>query len=182
MKLKQLFIQSILLLLFGLVVLYLEQLDLISNRTKWLVCFFALVKSVYFCYAGFKKLLDFSRTDLSYFNFLIFLSLSIPLVVVSFAVDYYCLYKIDPDSFSGIDATLNVGVKGFKFFFLSVLVFSNLGVTNIVPVDVSSEFIMMLEAILSFVTIIFVLSDFISLKESLHSLSGKNKRQKTDGE
>ncbi|MBY0426305.1 MAG: hypothetical protein K2Q22_11760, partial [Cytophagales bacterium] len=65
----------------------------------------------------------------------------------------------------------------FKFFYFSLLIFANIGIVKIVPESMLAETLVIFETILSFVTIIFILSDFLSLKESLNRLMEKDKKK-----
>lgn len=168
MKYRQLFVQNILVILFGVTVFYLDHVEFGDSYNMVLVLVFALIKCGFFIMIGFKNILAFSTSDLDYHDFLLFIGLSIALIIFSFAIDYICLYQIDPSSFSGIEAELPWYLKGVKLLFFSILIFSNLGVATVLPENMISEFLMVTEAILSFVTIILILSDFISLKESLN--------------
>ena len=167
MKFRDLIIQNILIIAFGVIIFYLDFIEFKGSSTKVIALFFSIIKSGYFVWIGFRKIVFFSKMNISYYNFLAFIGISISLIVISFAVDYLCLYQIDHSSFSGIDQALSWYELCFKFYFFSVLVFSNVGIATVVPSSIASEFLMMIEAILSFITIILVLSDFISLKESL---------------
>jgi hypothetical protein len=172
MKLRLLVVQNLLIIVFCSIVLYLDQMEFRSGHNTLLVILFSLIKSGFFVVIGFRKILYFSKSDLRYHHFLLFIGLSIVLMMVSFGADYFCLYEIDSSSFSGIDPEVGLAEEVFKFFYFSVLIFSNLGVATVVPSSIPAEFIMMTEAVLSFITIILVLSDFISLKESLRGTSG----------
>lgn len=172
MKFRDLIIQNILIITFGLIIFYLDFIEFHGASTKVIVVIFSIIKSGFFVWTGFRKIVFFSKMDVSYYNFLAFIGIGISLIVVSFAIDYLCLYQIDDSSFTGIGESLTWYERCFKFYFFSVLVFSNVGIATVAPASMASEFLMMIEAILSFITIILVLSDFISLKESL-SARGK---------
>ncbi|AOP34071.1 hypothetical protein A0128_09580 [Leptospira tipperaryensis] len=47
------------------------------------------------------------------------------------------------------------------------MIITNIGIIKIIPESTEAAIIVLFEAIFSFITIIFVLSDFLSLKESL---------------
>jgi hypothetical protein len=55
----------------------------------------------------------------------------------------------------------------FDCFFYSVLNFSFFGFGEILPQTIPAKIVTLLEVILAFFTVIFLLSDFISLKDSL---------------
>ena len=167
MKTSDIIKWNALIILFGAIVFYLDHIEFKDSNNKILIFAFALIKSGYFLRTGFKKVIKLSVCDISYYKFLLYISLNISFIIASFASDYFCLFQVDPDSFTGISEGLNYFEKGFKFFYFSVLIFSNLGIANILPASSATEFLVMLEAIFSFITIIFILSDFVSLKDSL---------------
>lgn len=55
----------------------------------------------------------------------------------------------------------------FEFGYFSVLNFSFFGYGDITPATIPAKIIVLTEIVLAFLTVIFILSDFISLKESL---------------
>jgi hypothetical protein len=55
----------------------------------------------------------------------------------------------------------------FECFFFSVLNFSFFGFGDVTPQTIQAKIVTMMEVILAFFTVIFLLSDFISLKDSL---------------
>jgi hypothetical protein len=88
-------------------------------------------------------------------------------ITLSFALDFYCLYRIDPTSLSGIDPELRGLALFFECFYFSVLNFSFFGYGDIIPARVPGKVVMLLEVVTAFSTVIFLLSDFVSIKESM---------------
>ncbi|TGK04179.1 ion transporter [Leptospira langatensis] len=155
------------LIAFGLLVIYLDEIEFSGVNITYLIIFLTSMKSVYFFIKGFKKISEFSDLEVRYYEFLVFIAVNISMIIVSFGIDYFCLFRIDPNSFSGLPVgATNVGLS-FKFFYFSLMIFTNIGIIKIIPETTESEILVILEAIVSFITIIFVLSDFLSLKESL---------------
>ena len=132
-----------------------------------LVLFLSAGKTIYFCRSVFNKLIALTQT-IKYLNFLGFVALNILFLVISFSLDYFLIYTIDPNSFSGVENVQNNYEAYFKMFYLSFLLFTNMGVANVVPVAIPAECLVVFEAITSFATIIFILSDFGTLKDSLN--------------
>ncbi len=96
------------------------------------------------------------------------------LIVFSFSLDYWSVFHLDPASFTGLEDTENMLEEYFKLFYLSLLLFTNMGVANVVPVKIPAETLVMFESIVSFVTLIFILSDYVVLRDSLKRLKDKN--------
>lgn len=177
MKFKDIIIENILVILFGLLIFYLDDREFKDAYSLALIFLFSLFKTGYFLASGFKKIVRFSKLNLSYYQFLAFIGLNIVMIIFSFSIDFLCLYQIDPVSFSGIAAHSNVFERLFDFFYYSLLIFSNIGMATILPETIAAKSLTMFESILSFVTIIFILSDFISLKESLTNYVSKKRKE-----
>lgn len=124
------------------------------------------IKVIYFSATTFRKLADITQ-NIQYLHFLTFVAFNIIYLVFSFSLDYFLIYSIDSQAFSGLEKASNLYEVYFKMFYLSFLLFTNMGVANVVPVAIPAECLVMFEAISSFATIIFILSDFVSLKDAL---------------
>ncbi|PJZ54985.1 ion transporter [Leptospira adleri] len=154
-------------ILFGLGIVYLDEIEFSGIEIKYLIVLLAGTKSIYFFIKGFRKISELSVMDLKYYEFLVFIAVNISVIIVSFGLDFFCLYRVDPASFSGLPSGAAVFGLLFKFFYFSLMIFTNIGIIKIIPESTEAEVAVIFEAILSFITIIFVLSDFLSLKESL---------------
>ena len=166
MKYHVLILVNIFVILCCVVVLYLDATFGYAYN-QLLILFFALAKLIFFIGYGYKNLLRFAAIDLSYHKFLAFISLNILVIIFSFTADFFCLYQVDATSFEGIDARGGMAEAAFNFFYFSFLIFSNIGITTILPLSIVAKCLTIFETTLSFITIIFMLSDFISLKQSL---------------
>jgi hypothetical protein len=108
-----------------------------------------------------------TSTDLAYHRFLVLMAYNMAQITLSYALDFYCLYRIDPSSLSGIDPELTGLELLFECFYFSVLNFSFFGYGDITPAHVPGKVVMLLEVVTAFSTVIFLLSDFVSMKESM---------------
>ena len=88
-------------------------------------------------------------------------------ITLSFALDFWLLETGDAESFSSINAAWSRPELIFEFFFFSVLNFSFFGFGDVTPLTVPAKLVTMMEVLLAFFTVIFLLSDFVSLKDSL---------------
>jgi hypothetical protein len=161
----------------GVIMYFIEKTNISKTLLYSFIFLLAIVKLSCFLRINYTKLKEFSKINISYFSFLFFVAVNILLMVFSFAIDYFSIYLIDPDSFSGVEDASTVPRQLFKFFYLSFLLFTNMGVANVVPVTMAAECMVMFEAIISFITIIFILSDFVTLKDSLSKI-GKKESEK----
>jgi len=95
-------------------------------------------------------------------------------ITISYALDFYCLVRIDRESLSGIDPELAGGELLFECFYFSVLNFSFFGYGDITPAHIPGKVIMLLEVVTAFSTVIFLLSDFVSMKKSMRRKHSPN--------
>ncbi len=168
MDLLSTIIKYLVVIALGFGVFYFDDLEffdtVFSKIVLLTICF---GKCFYFIYESYKKILETNDKNIPYHNFLIFMAVNVSLMVISFGVDNYCLYKMEPASYSGLNGNYNEFHVIFEFFYYSLLGFTNFGFGVLVPESLTAKSLVMFEIILSFVSIIFILSDFISLKESI---------------
>jgi hypothetical protein len=93
-------------------------------------------------------------------------------VITSFALDFHLLELLSQDSFEVISPKLSGAALVFEFFYYSALNFMFFGYGDITPQTIPAKLLTIAEISLAFVTVIFLLSDFISLKESLRRPPG----------
>lgn len=172
-------------ILMGVLIFYVDSLEFFDDIvTKFLILGIVVFKSIFFFVESLRKILEATRNDVAYHNFLAFMAINIALIVLSFGVDFMCLYQVEPHSFNGVPEGLSFGRRFFEMVYFSLLNFSNFGFGDITPVSMFAKTIVTFEIIISFITIIFILSDFVSLKESFsnnnYSFSlRKNKKEPT---
>jgi hypothetical protein len=131
------------------------------------VAVWAGCKTVYYFGETLRHLLDATATDLAYHRFLVLIAYNMAQITLSYAIDFYCLYQIDPSNINGIASDLSGAALMFECFYFSVLNFSFFGYGDIIPARVPGKIVMLLEVVTAFSTVIFLLSDFVSMKESM---------------
>lgn len=127
----------------------------------------ALAKTVFFFVENLQHILMATQDDMPYHRVLGVMGVNMAQITLAFAVDYWCLETAEPASFSSIDATWSQSEQLFEFFFFSVLNFSFFGFGDVTPLTIPAKLVTMMEVLLAFFTVIFLLSDFVSLKDSL---------------
>jgi hypothetical protein len=125
------------------------------------------VKAILFGAENMRQLFDAARQNLAHHRFLVLMAVNMSQMILSFMFDFQLLQRIDANSFAGVAPTAGLGETLFDFFYLSTLNFSFFGYSDILPQTVAARIANLTEIVLAFVTVIFLLSDFISLKESL---------------
>lgn len=129
-------------------------------------------KTVFFGAENLKQLFDAARTNLPHYHFMLLMGINMSQMILAFMFDFHLLFCIDGASFAGVASTVGHPEALFDFFYLSALNFSFFGYSDILPQTVPAKLVNLTEILLAFVTVIFMLSDFISLKDSL-----RDKRQ-----
>lgn len=140
----------------------------LSARTFCLVVLAAaFAKTVFFFVENLHHILIATRDNMPYHRVLGLMGVNMAQITLAFALDYWCLETAEPASFSSIDAAWNQSEQLFEFFFFSVLNFSFFGFGDVTPLTIPAKLVTMMEVLLAFFTVIFLLSDFVSLKDSL---------------
>jgi hypothetical protein len=133
------------------------------------IIFFTSLKVAYLLYVVYKKIDEAVHKNLAFHHFLLFMLANMTLAILSFAADFWNSYVINPASFAGINPQFAVYESIFEFIYFSTLTFSYFGYGEILPQVISTKFLVMLEVCLAFLNLIFVLADFIGLRESLRN-------------
>lgn len=149
--------------------------DTISkNNVIILILFLALSKSIYFIFESLWNLHAAALTNQTLHSFLMVVAYNMFEATVSFGLDFDVLETVQPNSLSGIDPNLGSYEVFFDCIFFSLLNFSFFGFGEIMPETVPSKMLVMLEVFLAFMTVIFILSDFASLKQSIRGQSSQD--------
>jgi hypothetical protein len=130
------------------------------------------IKTAFFGLENLRQLREASTQDIAYHKFLMLMVVNMSQIIISFGLDYHVFYRLDPSSFGGLREDLAGAALVFEFFYYSSLNFMFFGYGDITPQTVLTKAVTLTEITLAFVTVIFLLSDFISLKESLRRVPG----------
>ena len=132
----------------------------------WGVALWAAIKTFYYFAENLRHLQDATTTDLPYHKFVLLLAYNMGQITVSYALDFYCMMRIDRGSLS-IEPEIVGFELMFECFYFSVLNFSFFGYGDIIPHHIPAKIVMLLQVTTAFTTVIFLLSDFVSMKESM---------------
>ena len=127
------------------------------------------VKTGLFGAENMRQLFDAARRNLAHHRFLLLMGVNMSQMILAFALDFQLLHSLDAGSFTGVAPGAGLGEALFDFVYLSTLNFSFFGYSDILPQTVPARLVNLTEILLAFFTVIFMLSDFISLKESLRA-------------
>ena len=93
----------------GLSIFLLDYFELVNTLSNEIVLsLLSLLKAGYFIYFVFRTIKETAHREFDFHEFMGFVVVSILLVILSFAIDYYCLFRIDAQSFAGIIAKQNI--------------------------------------------------------------------------
>ena len=127
----------------------------------------AVIKTGYFLIENLQHILLATAQEIPYHRFLALMGVNMAQITLAFAIDFWLLESAERGSLSGFDDSTTPARMFFDCFFYSVLNFSFFGFGDIMPQTIPAKIVTLLEVILAFFTVIFLLSDFISLKDSL---------------
>ncbi len=134
-----------------------------------IVILLSWAKTAFFGLENLQQLLRASRDNMAYHRFMMLMLINMSQITLSFGLDYHCLHSIDSGSFSSIDLTETMLEQIFDFTYFSILNFTFFGYGDITPQTIPAKLLTITEIVLAFVTVIFLLSDFISMKESIRT-------------
>ena len=131
------------------------------------------IKVAFFGSENVRQLKDASRTNMPHHRFLLLMGVNLSQMILAFALDFHLIHQIDPASFAGITAGATMPVVLFDFVYLSSLNFLFFGYSDVLPQTVPARLLNLTEIMLAFVTVIVIVSDFMSLKEALRRSDGE---------
>lgn len=147
--------------------------DLSHTAALPLAILLSLAKTTFFGIENIRQLFEATRSNQAYHRFMLLMLINMTQIILSFSLDFHCLHRINPASFSVELTEATQFETVFEFIYYSTLNFTFFGYGDVTPQTVPAKFITMTEILLAFVTVIFLLSDFISLKESLGRNAGE---------
>ncbi|MCB0523666.1 MAG: two pore domain potassium channel family protein [Saprospiraceae bacterium] len=157
----------IMVLLIGIGVFWADYSELSSPLIRELVLVaLSLAKSVWFVSFVIRRIRLSTQFEFYFHEFMIFIGMSIVLFIISYAIDFYCLYQINPDSFHGLTQPANLANDFLSFFYYSVTTFTTAGLGDIVPASASARLFTSAELIISFFFTIFIIANLAILRES----------------
>jgi len=130
----------------------------------------ALAKSVGFVWANLRKIQQVTLEHSPFHHYLVFLVLTLSLVIYSFALDSYLLQRLVPGSYAGFSAAFTEAELLFECYYFSFLNLTIYGVVEIIPKSIPAKLLLIFQEALVFLTLVYILSDFISLRDSIRQV------------
>ena len=155
-QLHRLLWQHGLLLLLGLALYLLDKHEgLPSDVITGLLLAAAAGKTGYFLLHNFRALAALRET---FQQFLLLVSLNLGMIALSFALDFYCLYRVNGHAFDGLRPGAELEIFGQLFYHSVGTLISNSGGT-VTAAAGPTQVLLLLEKIAGFVSTVFVISN-----------------------
>lgn len=164
---SSLLIQHAAILLIGFGIFLLEEYEQFPEKVNLVILLLvAVVKAIYFTVENFKNIYKVRIQDKSFNHFLILTGLNILLIVISFALDYYCINKVLPGSISGLVSETD-GEKFLECLYFSIVTFSTTGFGDVAPTNLYTRGLVAIEIIVAFTATIFVIANYTNYTKSI---------------
>jgi voltage-gated potassium channel Kch len=108
----------------------------------------------------FKKLDRLIEDAHSFNHMLLLLGAIISIIIISFALDYFCISEIYPTAFTGIQDSQSLLFRFSDLLYFSVVTFTTVGYGDIFPSMPVAKLITVLEMMSAFIVIVFVISKY----------------------
>lgn len=162
-------------ILTGFLIFLLDYYQLANPTTSEVVLFaISLFKSAYFIYFVFRTIKETAHKEFYFHEFMSFVVIAILLVITSFAIDYYCLFRIDPSAFQGLIQKENIATEFLSLFYYSISVFTTAGFGDIKPNSSSSQVFVSTELMIAFFFTILVIANISHLRSSFSRKNGND--------
>ncbi len=154
-------------ILIGLFIFLLDYYELANPVTdEFLLFILSIAKSAYFIYFVFKTIKDTAHKEFYFHEFMSFAVISILLVIISFAIDYYCLFRISSVSFAGTIPKSNIATEFISFFYYSISVFTTAGFGDIKPNSTSAQVFVSMELMTAFFFTVLIIANIGHIRSS----------------
>lgn len=125
--------------------------------------------------ATFCKLVYFVRSVLGwirktvdspehFYHLTTFMALTILLIVSSYAIDYYCLYRIYPRAFRIPFGERDAAGQILTFFYFSAGIFSTAGSSEVYPTSLLGQFYVTTEMLIGYSTTVLIIANLSHLR------------------
>lgn len=126
----------------------------------------SLSKSAWFVRYVVQRIQESVEQEFYFHEFIIFISIGIVLFILSYAIDFYCLYEIRSDAFRGLPAQSDLLSDFVTFFYFSITNFTTAGLGDILPNIPAARIFVASELIISFFFTILILTNISNLRDS----------------
>ena len=146
-----------------------------TNVNEAILFLYSLAKTIFFFSLLFDRIKETADHNLNYKDILYFIGYNTLLIVISYGIDYLCLYEIDQNSFTGITTRGHFIPHLITFFYFSIATFSTAGFGDIAPHTTVAQLLISSEMMLSWFLTILVIANFSSIRETFQQQSNSKK-------
>lgn len=165
----------IILILIGAIGFYVGRREIGNDLlNQYVLLFYCTGKTVYFMKIFFDRIRQTAHKDLLHTDILPFIGYNALLIVISFGIDYLCLYEINNNSFSGITTREHLFPHLIAFFYFSVSVFSTAGLGDIIPRNTTAQILVSSQMMLSWFLTILVIANFTGIRDAFKQKTHKS--------
>lgn len=151
----------------GLAIFLLDLFEFSSTGVrKGILVSLAIFKSGYFLWMLLSRLRRSAGQEFYFHHFARFIAINVFLVMLSFAVDYYCLFRIQPDDFKGLPENAGIGGEMLSFFYFSVSTFTTAGLGDIAPAGMAARAFVTLQLCIGWLCTVLIIGNVAHLRES----------------
>ena len=151
----------------GFLVFMLDYLELANPLVNEILLLLVCVgKSAYFIWFALFYIRETANREFYFHDLVPFVGLTVLLIILSFGLDYYCLYQINPGAFTGDLELDNLLAAGLTFLYFSVTTFTTAGLGDIIPHALSARLFVMMELFIAFFFTILVIANIGQIRES----------------
>lgn len=162
-------------ILIGLLIFMLDYYGLADPVTNEIILFvLSIAKAAYFIFFVFQTIKETAHKEFYFHEFISFAVVSIILVIVSFAIDYYCLFRISSGSFAGTIPKNNIVTEFISFFYYSISVFTTAGFGDIKPNSTNAQVFVSMELMIAFFFTILVIANISHIRSSFSKTARKS--------
>jgi len=162
-------------ILIGVGIFYVGRKEIGNSVINESILFlYSVAKTIYFFSLLFARIRDTADHQVDYKDIIAFIGYNTMLIVISYGIDYLCLYEIDQTSFSGITTRDQFLPHLVTFFYFSITTFSTAGFGDIAPATVTARLLISSEMMLSWFLSILVIANFSSIRETFRQQHSKN--------
>ena len=171
-------IQPVVVILLGVIIFFLDYSERVGPLANEITLFLLTIgKSAYFIFLTFRRIRNTLETEFFYHEFLSFIVYHVLLIILSFAVDFYCLYQIDSTAFLGIQQRQTILDEFVTFAYFSVASFTTVGFGDILPRSTSAQIFVSAEVMLAFFFNILIIANVIQIRESMSKKQEKSQQE-----
>jgi hypothetical protein len=131
-----------------------------------LIFAFCVAQLFYFVVFSLRKLFFETGVKLSYAKILIRISGTIVLILLTFTLNYWCLFDNNPEAIAGVNDS-SLFRELLDMFYFSCVTLATVGYGDILPKSMAAKSIVILEMATAFFIVVFLLSNVSNIMNSV---------------